>query len=191
MLVLIGASASGKTEIAKNLIETYNFEKMVTTTTRQKRDKEINHVDYHFISKKKFLKKKRLNEFLETTTYNDEYYGTPKKGTDLNKVLIVDPKGANSLYKKNLEKIVFILLKTDEDIRKERMMDRGDNLIQIADRLNHDTNYFEMKNLIHVDYIVDTSDLTIEELAEKVYTLYYYHVYNNNQTNIFDFIKKH
>ena len=56
MLVLIGASASGKTEIAKILIKDYNFKKMVTTTTRRKRKGEINKVDYNFITLNKFEK---------------------------------------------------------------------------------------------------------------------------------------
>ena len=128
MLVLIGASASGKTEIAKILIKNYNFKKMVTYTTREIRDGEVNGVDYHFVSLQEFLKKKEKKEFLETAIYNDTYYGSPIKGAGINKVIIVDPKGANSIYKKNIPDTVLIYLETDKLIRRVRMLNRGDRL---------------------------------------------------------------
>jgi len=37
MLVIVGASASGKTEIANILVSQFSYTKSVTTTTRQKR----------------------------------------------------------------------------------------------------------------------------------------------------------
>ena len=54
MIILVGASASGKTEIAKLIIKKYGFKKMVTTTTRPMRAGEVADIDYHFISKEEF-----------------------------------------------------------------------------------------------------------------------------------------
>ncbi len=189
MLVLIGASASGKTDIAKILISEYGFKKMVTTTTRKKRDGEISHVDYHFITKKSFKKKIEENKFLEHIEYDGEFYGTPCKGASTNKVLIVDPKGANSIHKKDIPNTVFFLLETDEETRKNRMLERGDDLIQVTYRLEQDNDYFKFVNFTHVDYIVDTTELTQEELSEKIYTLYYNHINNDNQMSIYDMLK--
>ena len=78
MIVLIGASASGKTEVAKTLIAKKGFSKIVTYTTREIRPSEVNGVDYHFVTKEKFLELKNDNFFLETTTYNNNFYGTPR-----------------------------------------------------------------------------------------------------------------
>ena len=50
MLILIGPSASGKTEVAKLLAKKYNITKIVTYTTRAPRINEINGVDYNFVS---------------------------------------------------------------------------------------------------------------------------------------------
>ena len=61
MIILIGPSASGKTSIAKELIEKYNFKKFVTNTTRKMRVGEINDIDYHFITKEQFLDKLKNN----------------------------------------------------------------------------------------------------------------------------------
>lgn len=186
MLILVGASASGKTDIAKLLIHDYGFQKMVTTTTRRPRKSEIKGVDYNFTSKKVFENRIKKNTFLEYVQYNNQYYGTPTKGATKDKVLIVDPIGANSIYKKELPDIVIILLETDEEIRKERMLERGDTLIEIIDRLEKDKEHFDKKNLSHVDFIVNTSEGTQLELTEKINDLYHHQVDQENQLSIFD-----
>ena len=82
MLILIGPSASGKTEVAKLLASKYNITKIVTYTTRKPRIHEVNGVDYHFVSVEEFAKLTEQNFFVETTYYNSNYYGTAKKETD-------------------------------------------------------------------------------------------------------------
>ena len=58
MLILVGHSASGKTEIANQLKRDYNMKKIITYTTRPKRINEVDGVDYHFVDEIKFLKLK-------------------------------------------------------------------------------------------------------------------------------------
>ena len=64
MIILVGPSASGKTEIVKYLIKYFSYTKFVTTTTRNIRVNEINGVDYNFISTAEFLDKIKNNEFI-------------------------------------------------------------------------------------------------------------------------------
>ena len=186
MLILVGASASGKTDIAKILIRDFGFKKMVTTTSRKPRFNEANGIDYHFISKKVFENRIKKNRFLEHVCYNANYYGTPKKGATKDKVLIVEPIGANSIYDHEIEDTVIILLETSENTRKERMLERGDNLIQTIDRLEKDKEHFDKKNLKHVDFIVNTTEGTQEELTSKILDLYMHQISQENQMSIFD-----
>lgn len=186
MLVLVGASASGKTDIVKILIRDFKFEKMITTTSRKPRHGETNGVDYNFISKKIFENRMKKDRFLETVFYNNNYYGTPKKGATINKVLIVEPKGANSIYDYEIKDTVIILLQTEEDTRKDRMLERGDNLIEVIDRLEKDKEHFNKNNLRHIDFIVNTTEGTQEELTQKIYDLYKHIVDQENQMSIFD-----
>ncbi len=186
MLVLVGASASGKTEISKILIEQYGYKKMITTTSRKPRKGEVNKVDYNFISQKVFENRIKKNRFLEYVSYNDNYYGTPKKGATKEKVLIVEPEGANNIYNHEIKDTVIILLETEEETRKLRMMERGDNLIEIIDRLEKDKGHFDKKHLKHIDFIVNTTEGTQEELAEKIHELYHHQVDQENQMSIFD-----
>jgi len=180
MLVMIGASASGKTEIAKILIKKYGFSKLVTYTTREMREGEVNGVDYHFISIEEFEHKKKHKEFLETAQYHNTFYGSPKKGANKMKVIIVEPKGANSIYKKNLPKTIFIYLETDQLIRRVRMLNRGDKLEDVETRFIEDKKHFRKSRFKHLDHIVNTSTHTLEELAEKIYSLYNNDLENQN-----------
>jgi guanylate kinase len=189
MLILVGASASGKTEIAKILIKDYGYEKMVTTTSRAPRDGEVDGVDYHFISRKRFEQRILHDRFLEYIEYNGNFYGTPKDGADKNKVLIVEPEGANKIYEHQIPDTVIILLQTSEQTRKERMLERGDNLIQVLDRLEKDDFHFDKHNLTHIDFIVNTTEGTQYELAEKINDLYHHIVDQENQLSIFDMLR--
>ena len=57
MLVLMGKSNTGKTEIAKAIQRQQHFNKITTFTSRPARDGEVNGEDYWFITKEEFLQK--------------------------------------------------------------------------------------------------------------------------------------
>ena len=54
IIVLIGASGSGKSSIEKILADNYGYEKITSYTTRSPRNGETNGVDYNFIDNKTF-----------------------------------------------------------------------------------------------------------------------------------------
>jgi guanylate kinase len=80
--VFSAPSGSGKTTIVHHLLaqKELNLAFSISVTSRKKRGKEIDGVDYFFISIKKFnnlIKKERLVEYEEV--YKDCFYGTLKK----------------------------------------------------------------------------------------------------------------
>ena len=79
MILIVGASASGKTVIAKYLIDTYHFKKFVTSTTRPMRIGEKQNIDYHFLNDEEFDTKIANNDFVEHVTYNGYKYGSERK----------------------------------------------------------------------------------------------------------------
>jgi guanylate kinase len=172
MLVMIGASASGKTEIAKIIIQKYGFEKMVTYTTRSMRLGETNGVDYHFISDEEFHNKMKNAEFLETTQYNNHLYGTALKNIGDDKVLIVDVNGANVLHNALKDQAVFFYLQAPKEIRMKRMLSRGDHLEDIKRRLKKDEEHFVKEHIDQVDYVINTDTATLDQLANQIYTIY-------------------
>ena len=74
MIVLAGASASGKTEAAKLLASKYGITKVITTTTRAMRNGEVNGRDYFFVDRDTFKKMIEEGRFVEYTEYNGNLY---------------------------------------------------------------------------------------------------------------------
>lgn len=173
MIILVGASASGKTEVAKELKKKYAIQKVVTHTTRLKRAHEIDDIDYHFVSVEEFLKLQSENYFVETTLYNGNYYGTSKKEIADNKCLIVDPNGLHAFQALHDAHIVTFLLLASEDLRKKRMEARGDSLENIERRIENDRDSFSKENIGTIDFTIDTENLTIEEVTELVIKNYH------------------
>lgn len=168
MVILVGASASGKSVVAKDMIKRYGFSKVITYTTRSIRVGEVNNVDYHFVSKEEFIEKANNNFFIETACYNDNYYGTAYEDISRNKVLIVEPKGANVYYNKLKDDVKIIYLNATEEERKNRMIERCDKIEDINKRLLNDEKYFSLSNLDHIDLIINTDALTIEEISDII-----------------------
>jgi guanylate kinase len=172
MIILVGASASGKTEIAKRLIKTYGFTKFITHTTRKPRENEENHVDYHFVSLEEFNRLEASSSFIETTNYNGFKYGTSFHEIGPKKVLIVDPNGANSFVKKAPKDVCIFLIETPKEIRKERMLKRKDHLEDIEKRLKHDNLIFAKDQLDRVDYLIENNKTHLATLTKAIYDLY-------------------
>ena len=176
MIILVGASASGKTEVAKLLNVLFNIKKVVTHTTRAIRKSEVMDVDYHFVSEEDFLKLKDDDAFVETTYYNGNYYGSSKKEIGDNKVLIVDPAGLDSFLSLHDSHIVTFLLEADKKTRFERMLLRGDSIENAKSRIANDTLKFPEKIKSKVNYVIDSEHLTLLDMAQKVHDLYINHL---------------
>ena len=172
MLIIIGPSASGKTECAKILENKYNLKKVITHTTRLPRINEKNNIDYHFVNKDTFLKMKNNNEFVETMEYNNNYYGTSKKEISDNKCAILDFNGANVFYSLNDKRIFIVFLVCDKNICKQRMINRGDDKVLIENRLKSDDILFNKDKQKIANIVINSTNMTSQELATKIYNLY-------------------
>lgn len=173
MIVITGASASGKTETAKELTKLYGIVKVVTHTTRPIRVGEVNGVDYFFVTKDEFLKLKKENAFVETTEYNNNYYGTSKKEIADNKVLVVETNGARTFLSLHDPHIVVYRLHASNSTRAKRMKQRGDSDKLIQERLINDVTRFADNNLVsNMIFEIDTEKHNIQEVAKIIYDNY-------------------
>ena len=172
MILICGASASGKTAVLKHLVSHFYYEKMVTTTTRPKRIGEKNGKDYHFLKAPQFNRLKEEGGFIETTHYQGYDYGTQITKIKSRSAVILDPLGINAFFKKRPHKDFIVYIKTPKNIRKERMKKRGDNESLIQKRLETDDLIFDLKLLSHIDLIIEYTNESIEELALKIHLKY-------------------
>jgi guanylate kinase len=172
MIILVGASASGKTEVAKALAKKYGITKVITHTTRTKREGEVNGVDYFFITQKKFDELVSANALVEHTTYNGNSYGCSKAQISDTKALIVDPNGLKAFLALKDPHIVTFYLTASENTRLARMLKRGDKLEDAQKRIENDRSAFSFSKVGKTDYVVETEKRNIDEVADEIYKKY-------------------
>ena len=81
IIVLVGASGSGKTTIGKEL-EKHGVENLLSFTTREQRSGEQHMVDYRFIGDVELGHQILLDNVVEMTEYNGHKYGLLKRDVD-------------------------------------------------------------------------------------------------------------
>ncbi|MBA7684561.1 Guanylate kinase [subsurface metagenome] len=173
-IVLSGPSGIGKDAILTRMKESdYPLEYITTVTTRPRRAKERDNVDYHFVSTESFQEMITGNELLERANVYSNWYGVPKKpvkqaldkGQDI--IVKVDIQGAATI-KKILPEAVFIFLipASMEELAirlKQRQTESPSDLA-----LRTKTAEEEIKQLRLFDYIVvnkqDEIDLAVSEI---------------------------
>lgn len=183
LLIIMGKSNSGKSSIAKYLIEHHGFNNAITYTSRPKRDNEINGVDYYFVNKNIFTDKILQGEFIEYRKYNTLvdnisqvwYYGLHKENNNIdlskNNVLILTYDGAlKALQYFGVQNCEIIYIYSPNSILEERAKQRCDyNEHEFKRRLkadNEDFNWNKIKGI--VDKKIINVDKTIEKVCEEI-----------------------
>ena len=169
MLILVGPSASGKTQIVKILREKYGLNKMVTYTSRAMRPGEKEGIDYFFLTKEEF--EKRINEgfFIEYVVYNGNYYGTSLSQVSNDKVVILEPTGLKHYINKIKDEVKVAFLRCSTEIVRIRMKERGDDPEVIRKRLLLDGEVFNKDIMKLADWVIDTSASNIYDNASEIY----------------------
>lgn len=155
LFCISGNSGAGKTTLMRYVMGTKR--EIVSVTTRQIRNNEIDGVDYYFISEDEFERLDKENLLAEKTTYYGRAsYGVTKAEIESklargNAYIIVDFNGYEQL-KQIYPDSVGIFIYTNKDIARERMINRGDSLESVNSRL--ETYEIELGNAIHYDYTI-------------------------------------
>ncbi|HLR01861.1 MAG TPA: guanylate kinase [Virgibacillus sp.] len=160
LFILSGPSGVGKGTVRKEIFQQdTDLKYSISMTTREKRQGEVDGVDYFFKTKAEFEEMIGNNELLEYASYVHNYYGTPKKyveetlATGYDVFLEIEVQGAQQV-KENFPEGVFIFLSPPSlDELKNRIMSRGtesDDLV--LNRLKEAKKEIEMMDIY--DYVV-------------------------------------
>lgn len=163
IIILVGPSGSGKSTLEQKL----NLQKIVSHTTRKKRDDEVNGVDYHFVTKSFF--RENEEDFIEMVDFGGNFYGVHKDSIPKeDSVLVAEPNGLKQMIefsKRNGDLNIFsIFLDVSEDEQRERMFDRGDSSEMIDKRLSFDNIREESKD-ISFNFKINTSKVNQDSIA--------------------------
>lgn len=173
MLVIItGPSGVGKTSVIRTLLQRYpDMKYSVSMTTRKPRPKEVDGVDYHFVTHEEFKKRLENDEFVEWSEVYGQYYGRLKKDLDdqLNSeevVLVgIDVQGALKLQRVYPDGVFIFLLPKSGEALESQLRGRGtDTEEDIRVRLESAKKEIQMSD--NFDYKVVNNE--IFDTAEKV-----------------------
>lgn len=163
MIILLGKNASGKTTLREEL-EKLGGKSLVSYTTREPREGEVDGRDYHFVSRAYFEKLIEDGKFFEYgRNPKCDYYGTLRADYDDDKIAII---GAGESLNKvlNLDTInaEIFFLKCSTHLRLDRMLRRNEELKSIYNRIYYE-NFRYHDTLSHVS--LDSENYNPKELA--------------------------
>ncbi len=175
MFILSSPSGTGKTTIARRLLDEDNEIRLsVSATTRPMRPGEVDGKDYFFVSQAEFDRMVEEDAFYEWAHVFDHCYGTPKAhirtglkaGEDF--LFDIDWQGTQQLYQKDQQDVVrvFLLPPSIEELSR-RLTGRGTDSTEVI-KARMDRAKAEISHWDGYDYVVvnDDIDLCFEKVRQ-------------------------
>ena len=173
LVVISGPSGVGKGTVRKALFNMpkHNLVYSVSMTTREKREGEVDGVDYYFVSKEEFQKRRKEGKFLETAEFVGNYYGTPldKVNDQLDAgnevVLEIEVEGAIQVKRKVPDCVMIFIVPPGKQALYDRLKRRGtENDEVIQERIAKANREFKLAHLY--DYIVVNDE--VNNAADRI-----------------------
>ena len=111
-------------------------------------------------------------EAIEYVEYNGNFYGTSREDLSKDKVVILEPAGVKAYVQKAKELIKICYLRTSIEYRLKRMIARMDDPKEIEKRIQNDDLIFNKELETLADWVIDSNDISLEDLTEQIYQLY-------------------
>ena len=172
LFIISGPAGVGKTTLCDRLLVDYaeDLKRVITATTRKPRVGEVNGVDYYFLNKQEFERKKRQKAFLENEIIHGNDYGVLREAVVQgwsevpNLILNIDVKGARTIQKvfcrnsSNKGNLISIFISPASiEVLQERLRIRGtDSDEEIKKRL--ETARKEMLSVGFFNYTIRSED---------------------------------
>jgi guanylate kinase len=174
LIVLSGPSGAGKDAILSRMKKSdYPARFITTVTTRPRRAREKNNVDYHFVSVESFQKMLKNKELLEWANVYGNWYGVPKaavkqalaKGQDT--IVKVDIQGAATIKKITPQAVFIFIAPPSMGELVRRLGERHtESPFDLALRLK--TAEKEMEKLPLFDYVVISRQGEIQLVVAEI-----------------------
>jgi guanylate kinase len=159
-ITVCAPSGAGKTTVCQALLrDSEELMFSVSATTRPKRAKERDGVDYRFVTRDEFQGMIERGELLEWAEVHGELYGTPRSNLEQaereGKLLLldIDVQGASQMVDSLPDTVTVFLLPPSFDVLMERLRGRGsENASWLERRMQ--TAKAELEELPSFQYVV-------------------------------------
>lgn len=166
LFIVSAPSGAGKTSLVDALIrENDSLCVSVSHTTRSKRPKEQDGINYHFIEKARFQSMLEAGDFLESAEVYGHHYGTSKKWVTeqleegLTVILEIDWQGAAQIRAQFPQSCYIFIVPPSLEALTERLRKRAqDNDAIIARRMEEARAV--MQRVTDADFLVVNDDFT-------------------------------
>lgn len=172
LFIITAPSGAGKTTLVEALVANDpRLRVSVSHTTRPKRSKEVEGVNYHFVDKTTFLNMLQEGDFLESAEVYGHHYGTSHRWVEeqlkqqQDVILEIDWQGAAQVRKLMPEACFIFVLPPSLETLTERLRHRAqDDEDTIEGRMRQARSVIE--HVAEADYIVvnDEFDTALDDL---------------------------
>ena len=167
LLVLSAPSGGGKSSIARNLLQGRDdLGYSVSATTRPMREGEREGVDYHFLTREEFRRRRAAGEFLESAGYGGHLYGTLRSEIDRifaagrHAVLDIEIEGARQIRESFPNSLHLFVLPPSAEVLIGRLRGRNtEPAAVVRERITRAAE--ELEAVKEYDYAVVNQDLVI------------------------------
>jgi guanylate kinase len=167
LLVLSAPSGGGKSSIARSLLQGRDdLGYSVSATTRPLREGEREGVDYYFLTRDEFLRRREAGEFLESATYGGHLYGTLRSEIDRifaagrHAVLDIEIEGARQIRASFPNSLHLFVLPPSAEVLIGRLKGRNTEPAEaVRQRIARAVE--ELDAVAEYDYVVVNQDLVI------------------------------
>ena len=161
--IISAPSGAGKTTLFHQLKQMVSLEKVVSYTTRTRRQGENPGQDYHFVTIEQFREKIKEDFFLEWADVYGNYYGTPQSSSGTkaqNLIYEVDVKGFISLRKYKSDITSIFIAPPSVNVLRERLLKRQPAMPEheLSRRLSCAQE--EIQHASSYDYVICNSELS-------------------------------
>jgi len=171
-IIICGATASGKDYLLNRFYELDNNSVGIKHTTRPMRKNEIEGKSYHFTCNTVFDMMIERNQMYVYQEFHIDHlntvwkYGFTKLEMNTKSIFMFTPNEIKSLSQEQRDQFIIVYLDIDINVRRSRLLRRGDANDSIDRRLNSDLKDFE--NFYDADIAITDPNFKFDEVVQII-----------------------